>query len=130
MSHTRIRRTLVASLAIVPLLFGLAACAPTTGAAEAGTISVSDSTVILDVRTAEEFATGHLEGAELHDFSGGQLAADAPNLDKTKEYLVYCRSGNRSAQATSLLKSKGFTDVTDLGAMESAASATGLEIVQ
>lgn len=89
-------------------------------------VTVTDHTIIVDVRTADEYAQGHLEGATLLDLSGGQLADAIPTLDPDAEYLVYCRSGNRSAQAVELMHDAGLTDVTDLGSLSEAAEATQL----
>lgn len=86
-------------------------------------------TIILDVRTPEEFASGHLAGAELLDFRGGELAEAIPNLDPDAEYLIYCRSGNRSGQAIARMEEAGFDRLTNLGSPEQAAEATGLPIV-
>lgn len=73
------------------------------------------NTTILDVRTPEEFAAGHLPGAVNIDVSApdfadriGALAPDAP-------YAVYCRSGNRSAAAVEQMTAAGFTQAFDLG---------------
>lgn len=96
-------------------------------AAEA--VPLSEDTVVLDVRTAEEYAAGHLDGARLLDFTGGQFVAVLPKLDPHAEYLLYCRSGNRSGQATKLMEDAGFTNVTNLGSLEQAAEATQLPIV-
>ena len=71
---------------------------------------------LVDVRTPEEFAEAHIEGAinlPLSDIQAGTFPSD---VRSTKLY-VYCRSGNRSAQATELLASAGYGNVTDLGAM-------------
>ena len=94
------------------------------------TVTISDSTVIIDVRSPEEFAQGHLEGAELIDFNAGDLEVALTELDPDAEYVVYCRSGNRSSQAVAMMEDAGFTNVSDLGSLESAAKVTGLEIVQ
>lgn len=112
------------------LALGLAACtsSPASNAGSAQ-VDVSAATIILDVRTPEEFASGHLEGAELLDFSGGELAAAIPNLDPGAEYLVYCRSGNRSGQAIAAMEEAGFDRLTNLGSLEQAAKATGLPVV-
>jgi rhodanese-related sulfurtransferase len=124
------RRTLslsVSAVSAVALLMGLAACSAAPGSAHgAGSVAVGDETILLDVRTAEEYATGRLEGARLLDFSGGEVAAAIPSLDPDAEYLVYCRSGNRSGQAIALMEQAGFTNLTDLGSLEQAALATGL----
>lgn len=124
------RRTITATLSAAALLFGLAACSTAPSAAGGNTYEVTSDTIVLDVRTAEEHAAGHLEGAVLLDFNGGELSAAIPNLDPDAEYLVYCRSGNRSGQAIALMQQAGFTDLTNLGSLEQAAQATQLPIVK
>ena len=90
------RRLFRFSIAVVALVLGL------TGCAEEAAPEFGEDAVILDVRTPEEYAAGHLEGAVLLDFNGGQFAAELPNLDPAAEYVVYCRSGNRAGQAVDL----------------------------
>ncbi len=99
------------------------------GCSESSDVTVSEDTVIVDVRTPEEYASGHLEGAQLLDLNSGEFAAALPQLSPDAEYLVYCRSGNRSAQAMKLMEDAGFTDVTNLGSVEEAAEATEIPIV-
>ena len=105
------RRLITVPLAAAVLL-GLAACS--SGPSAAGTIEVGANTVTLDVRTAEEYAGGHLEGSQMLDFNGGEVAAAIPSLDPEAEYLVYCRSGNRSAKAADLMRAKGFGEVLNM----------------
>ncbi len=97
--------------------------------ASAVTHTVSDTTVVLDVRTPAEFAAGHLEGAKLLDLNSGEFAAALPQLTPDVEYLVYCHSGNRSGQAVDMMQDAGFASATNLGSVEEAAEATGLPIV-
>lgn len=124
------RRSLTVPLVSIALLLGLAACAsaPSSGGS-ASTIEIGEGTILIDVRTPEEHAAGHLEGARLLDFNGGDLAATIPTLDPDAEYLIYCRSGNRSGQAIALMEQAGFTNLTNLGSLEQAAQATQLPIV-
>ncbi len=110
------------------MTLGLSACTPTAPASP--TVEVGETTIVLDVRTAAEFSAGHLVDAVNLDFNGGEVTAAIPSLDHDAEYLVYCRSGNRSAQAIALMEQVGFTDVTNLGSLEQAAQATGIEIVK
>jgi len=70
--------------------------------------------VILDVRTADEFNDGHLEGAVMLDFYDPDFATQIADLDPDVPYLLYCRSGNRSGQAAEIMEQLGFTDVTDV----------------
>jgi len=123
------RRSITIPLVSISLFLGLAACssAPSAGGS-ASTIAVGDETILIDVRTAEEYAAGHLEDALLLDFNGGELAAAIPSLDPDAEYLIYCRSGNRSGQAIALMEQAGFTNLSNLGSLEQAAQATKLPI--
>ena len=101
-------------------VFALSACG---GSAESVTnLGVKDftqkiadpSVTLLDVRTPAEFATGHIAGAINIDFESGEFKQDIQALDKTKTYALYCRSGNRSGQATSIMAKNGFNSVFNL----------------
>ena len=111
------------------LALSLAACSPSSAEPASPTVEVGEGVIVRDVRTPEEFAAGYLEGAKLLDFNGGEFAAELSTLDPDAEYLVYCRSGNRSGQAIALMQAEGFEKVTNLGSLEQAASATGLPIL-
>ena len=85
---------------------------------------INDGAQLLDVRTAEEFDSGHFAGAinlDVEDIIAGKL----PDAAKDTQLYVYCRSGNRSAQAVSLLKQAGFTNITDLGGLTDVESIGG-----
>jgi rhodanese-related sulfurtransferase len=70
--------------------------------------------IIIDVRTPEEFAEGHIEGAELIDFYRQDFADELAKLDPDQPYVIYCRSGNRSGQTGEIMAGLGFTDVVDV----------------
>ena len=70
--------------------------------------------VILDVRTPEEFADGHLESAINIDYNADTFRDELDNLDKNKTYLIYCRSGNRSGQALALMEKLNFREVYNI----------------
>jgi len=73
------------------------------------------NSVILDVRTPEEFNAGHIEGAILIDYlETDNFTKQILTLDKSKNYLLYCRSGKRSLNAANIMKEKGFQQVSDL----------------
>lgn len=69
---------------------------------------------ILDVRTAYEFAEGHIENAKNIDVSGSTFEAEIEKLDKDQPVFVYCAIGVRSAKAAAILRKKGFKHVYDL----------------
>jgi rhodanese-related sulfurtransferase len=71
--------------------------------------------VILDVRTEEEFESGYIKGAMNMDIRGGaDFLASIESLDKSKSYFVYCRSGARSGQACQLMSQMGFSALYNL----------------
>ncbi|MCB1273917.1 MAG: rhodanese-like domain-containing protein [Leucobacter sp.] len=125
-----IRKRLPLRAVAIPAAVAAFAFALTSCAAAPEPIEVAPGAVLLDVRTPSEYAEGHLDGAQLLDFNGGELAAAIPSLDPEAEYLVYCRSGNRSGQAIALMQQAGFSHLTNLGSLEQAASAVGIEIVR
>jgi len=120
-----LRRLLTAALVAVALATGATACSPA-----ADEIAVTDSTIVLDVRTADEFASGHLEGAVNVDVQAPTFDALVSELPTDADVVVYCRSGNRSAAAIERMRQLGFTSLVDAGGLDRAAAATGLEIVR
>ncbi len=85
--------------------------------------------MLIDVRTPVEFAEGHIEGAVNSDIEGGAFSAFIADLDKEGTYVVYCRSGRRSALAAQAMVSAGFTHVYDLGGIVDWQAA-GYPVVQ
>ena len=103
-------------------MFFLVGC----GSIKSGKISCSDSNVVLgydgailiDVREASEYKSGHLDNAiniPYKDIVNGVSRISGVSFDTP--IVVYCKSGGRSSQAFSSLKSAGYTNVYDLGAM-------------
>ena len=102
------------------------------------TISVDDAAalvddppadlVVLDVRTPEEFAEGHLDGAVLVDFYDADFADQLAGLDPDVPYLVYCRSGNRSGQTLPVMEQLGFSSAVDIDGGIVAWSGAGLPV--
>jgi phage shock protein E len=119
-------RRIFQALVAVVLLGTLAACGSTGSDSTVNT----DGAVILDVRTPEEFASGHLAGSVNIDVSAGDFEQRIATLDPAAKYLIYCRSGNRSAQALARMQGLGFSSLVDLGGVEAASSATGVEVVR
>ena len=67
--------------------------------------------VILDVRTAEEFAAGHLKGAQNIDIHQQDAYSKLDKLNPKTTYLVYCRTNHRSGMAVDYMMQKGFKNV-------------------
>lgn len=78
-------------------------------------ITASVPHLLLDVRTPEEFATGHIQGAV--NISVESLAGRLSEIPTGQPVVVYCRSGNRSAQASQILAQAGYTGIYDLGGL-------------
>jgi rhodanese-related sulfurtransferase len=92
-------------------------------------VDMASVAAVIDVRTPVEFTSGHLEGAVNFDIQGMSFMDELATLDPNATYLVYCRSGSRAAAAVDTMKSMGIDNVTNLGSVNDAASATGLAVV-
>lgn len=92
--------------------------------------SPPESLVILDVRTADEFAAGHLDGAIVVDFYADDFTAQLEELDPSVPYLLYCQSGNRSGQAAAIMEDLGYLDVANIDGGILAWTDAGLDVVQ
>jgi rhodanese-related sulfurtransferase len=94
-------------------------------------MDMSAYAAVIDVRTPEETSAGHLEGALLFDVQDAAFMANLETLDKSANYYIYCRSGNRSGQAIETMKANGFTgELRNGGALGNAAAETGLAVVK
>ncbi len=78
------------------------------------TINNSTNLIMLDVRTAEEYSSGNIPNSINIDVLSPDFKSKIELLDKNKEYLVYCRSGNRSAIASSIMATNGFIKIYNL----------------
>ena len=76
-----------------------------------GLIKADSNIAILDVRTAKEFADGHVAGAVNIDVNQTDFAQKIDQLDRSKTYIVYCRSGRRSRKAVGIMAAKGFKNL-------------------
>ncbi len=78
-------------------------------------LSQDDQAVIIDVRTPEEWSEGIIPNALMIDIYQGQgFIYKIDELDKSKNYYVYCKAGGRSAQACSIMNQLGFTNTYNL----------------
>ncbi len=84
--------------------------------------------VILDVRTAAEYNSGHIEGAINIDVWSDTFEDDIAALDRSKTYLVYCLAGSRSATAADTMKRACFSDLYDLTGGINAWTAAGYDV--
>jgi phage shock protein E len=84
--------------------------------------------VILDIRTPDEFAAGHLKGAKLINFQAGDFEKKLGELDKSKPYLVHCASGRRSTKSLETFTKLGFKDVVHLDGGIKAWQAAGAPV--
>ena len=121
------RRIAAAALAVA-VVTGMSACStatPASAPASSATgqhMTASDfstamkrpGTIVLDVRTPAEYASGHLAQAQNIDIEASSFTSQIAALDKNATYAVYCRSGNRSGTALEQMTAAGFTHVYDL----------------
>ena len=91
---------------------------------------MDSTTVIIDVRTPEEFTDGHLENAINIDIYNPAFETEVAALDADRTYVVYCRSGQRSGNALAFMRSIGIENVTNLGGVLDASAQTGIPIVR
>ena len=82
---------------------------------------IEQGALLIDVRTAEEFAQGHIDGALNIPYQEIDKLMSAIGTDKTRPVVVYCRSGNRSGKSKVVLETKGYTNIFN---------ATGLEALK
>lgn len=133
MSRT-LRLLLIALLATVP--FTLTACSADTAATSSDTAAqvqtvdageaqslIADGAAVIDVRTPEEFATGHLKGAANIDVQAADFHERVGRLDPDTTYVLYCRSGSRAGAAAQMMTDMGFTDVVNAGGYDNLAAA-------
>ena len=139
-----VRRPVLAAVVAAVAAAGLAGCssddtsassAPvaavtTIGPAELVDVVAEEGIVVLDVRTPVEYAEGHVAGAVNIDVSSPSFGEEISALDPDATYVVYCRSGNRSADAAAQMVEAGFTDVYDVDAGLATLSSAGVPLTR
>lgn len=125
------KRTIAFALVTVALLSGCSSNSSIKNldAQPFSQIAATSSTYVLDVRTPEEFATGHLTNAHNIDVESSTFGDEITKLDKQAAYAVYCHSGRRSAIATAQMEKAGFAHIYNLNGGLSAWSAAGGALV-
>ncbi len=74
----------------------------------------NNNTILIDVRTPSEISEGKIEGAKEIDYRSKDFKTQIAQLDKTKEYIIYCRSGGRSKKATEIMNELQFENVSNM----------------
>jgi len=85
---------------------------------------------ILDIRTPGEFQSGHLQSAILIDFYSQTFADQLSRLDKGKKFLIYCRTGNRSARSLEIFKKLKFQKIYHMANGISTWKSEGFPVVK
>jgi len=93
-------------------------------------INNDDNLTVIDVRTPQEYATGHLPQSINLDLRSQTFNEELGKLDKNKAYLVYCQSGNRSQKALDTMKELGFKEVYNLSGGITQWGVNSLPIVK
>lgn len=127
------RRLLTLVVLALVAVFAVAACDSGQSAVDPGayTVKAEDAVqmiedgerTVIDVRSPSEYAEAHIVGALNIDVDGADFAARIEELDPETPYLVYCRSGNRSAQAAAQMEQAGIKDIADAGGLADLARA-------
>ena len=123
MTHKLFRVALVL-VAVVPFALGCSSSeeAGAPVGVPAAEQAKADGAVVLDVRSPEEFSAGHVADATNLNFESPDFATNVAALDKGATYVIYCRSGRRSALAADQMAGAGLT-VLDAGAMQNMLDA-------
>ena len=102
---------------LLGILFSMVACAQKNISPQEfhDMITKDPNLQVVDVRTPQEFAAGHIKGAQNVDFRSPDFEKNiAKAVKKRKTVLVYCRSGKRSLNAMNLMVKNGFKDVYNM----------------
>jgi len=115
----------VQSILALLVLFA-ASLMPTWAAEQESSVAwekIDRGVTLIDVRTAEEFAAGHIEGAINIPFENIVPELAKRNIAKDAEVVLYCRSGNRSGVAQQSLIKQGYSNTYNAGGFDSLISA-------
>jgi len=85
---------------------------------------------IIDIRTADEYAAGHLENSILIDYYAENFKTEIEKLDRAKSYLIYCRTGHRTGLARDIMKEMGFLSVYNMTGGITAWQSDGYVVVK
>jgi len=128
-------RVITASaLLVVCSALALSGCSGSTGSSVSSSANTASAgakasgPVIIDLRSAEEFKKGHLEGAVNYDFSSGDFSSQISSLDHSSQYQLY-GSADQPKMASAVMRNAGFSSVTELGTLDAAKKTTGAKVV-
>jgi phage shock protein E len=85
---------------------------------------------LLDVRTPDEFAAGHIGGAINIDYESADFGQNIDKLDKNAYYIVYCRTGARSSAASAIMLKDGFIHIVNMTGGITEWMTKGFEVVK
>ncbi|OGD83286.1 hypothetical protein A2165_03825, partial [Candidatus Curtissbacteria bacterium RBG_13_40_7] len=130
MKLTKVNILILSSLILVSFLFS--GCSPTAQNQTLGTraetqtvkavtpqeayelIHKNQDLTIVDVRSSQEYDSGHIDNAINLDYSSPTFKSQLEKLDKNQTYLVYCKSGNRSTKTAQIMQELGFSQIYNL----------------
>lgn len=116
---------------VIGSALALIAVTSVTACSPGQSVDMDTVSAIIDVRTPGEFAEGHLHDSMNFDIQGSNFSSEVDSLDKSANYVVYCRSGNRAGKAIEFMQEHGFTGtLTNAGGVENASSITGMPIIR
>ena len=128
-------RVITASaLLVVCSAIALSGCSGSAGSSASSSANTASAgakasgPVIIDLRSAEEFKKGHLEGAVNYDFSSGDFSSQISSLDHSSQYQLY-GSADQPKMASAVMRNAGFAGVTELGTLDAAKKTTGAKVV-
>ena len=120
----KLLKTLAATLVALFAIAGLSGCS------DAEPMDAANYAAVIDVRTVDEWNSGHLDGAIRMGIADADFTAQLSTLDPAADYYVYCRSGNRAGQAINIMRDLGFTgELVNGGSVANASGQLGIEIV-
>ena len=88
-------------------------------------VTSNTNVVVLDVRTPDEFRSGHIKGATNINFNDKDFAKRVAALDKDKTYIIHCAAGGRSGRACSQIKTMDFKNMLHMNQGLSAWEKAG-----
>ena len=122
------------ALLVVCSAIALSGCSGSAGSSASSSANTASAgakasgPVIIDLRSAEEFKKGHLEGAVNYDFSSGDFSSQISSLDHSSQYQLY-GSADQPKMASAVMRNAGFSSVTELGTLDAAKKTTGAKVV-